>query len=85
MKTLKIEFDNETVFENFCSWLCNHGEDDYWDWMSECELNEEGDITVIDFRYHGIEDETKATNDPTRYGTFMCDDTIRTTCGRLKK
>lgn len=81
---LKIEFDSQDALENFASWLCGSGEQQYWQWM-ECQEEEEenGNITALEFHYHGPEDETKAKNDPKRYGKFMCDNTIRTTCGRL--
>lgn len=80
---LTIEFDNQEALEHFASWLCGAGEQDYWQWM-ECREDEEGgNITAFQFHYHGPEDETKAQNDPSRYGEFMCDNTIRTTCGRI--
>jgi len=83
--TLKIEFANEDAMMQFASWLCGSGEQHYWDWMRYREDEDEGDITAVEFHYHGVEDETKAQNDAARYGEFMCDDTIRTTCGRLTK
>ena len=46
---------------------------------------EGGDITAIEFHYHGIEDEAKAKTDSARYGEFLCDNTIRTTIGRLDR
>lgn len=81
---ITIEFDNPEAAEHFASWLCGGGEQDYWHWM-ECreEDEEEGDITALEFHYHGPEDETKARDDAARYGEFMCDNTIRTTCGRM--
>lgn len=85
MKTLKIEFANEQAFKHFVIWMTESGEQQYWNWMEAVEEDEEGDVTVIDFSYHGPEDETKAESDPARYGEFMCDDTIRTECGRLSK
>jgi hypothetical protein len=52
----------------------------------ECrEEDEAGDITATGFGYHGEEDETYAEDETERYGEFMCDNTIRTTCGRLDK
>lgn len=83
--TLKIVFANEEVAMHFASWLCGSGEQQYWRWMEYREEEEDGDITAIDFEYHGPEDKTKAKTDPTRYGEFMCDNTIRTTVGRLDK
>jgi hypothetical protein len=49
------------------------------------EEEENDDITVVKFHYHGPEDVSKELTDPTRYGEFMCDNTIRTTLGRLTK
>jgi hypothetical protein len=83
--TLKIEFDNEEAMLGFASWLCESGEQSYWNWMECREQDEDGDITAVQFHYHGVEDETKAQNDPARYGEFMCDNIIRTTCGRLNR
>ena len=82
---LVIEFTNEEAAKHFASWLCESGEQNYWDWMECREQEENGDITAVSFHYHGIEDETKKKTDPKRYGEFMNDNTIRTTCGRLKK
>jgi len=53
--------------------------------MKYRESEESGDITALRFHYHGPEDKTKAKSDPSRYGEFMCDNTIRTTVGRLDK
>jgi len=85
MKKLTIEFDNQEALDNFASWLCNSGEQHYWNYMEVSESENDGDITVTSFHYHGPEDETKEKNDPSRYGKFMCDNIIRTTIGRLDK
>jgi hypothetical protein len=82
---ITIEFSNPKAAEHFASWLCGAGEQDYWQWMEAREEDEDGDITAIEFRYHGPEDETKSKTDSTRYGKFMCDNSIRTTCSRLDK
>jgi hypothetical protein len=83
---LTIEFDNQEALLHFAGWLCNSGEQEYWQNQEYREADEEeGDITAIEFHYHGPEDETKAKTDKARYGKFMCDNTIRTTCGRLDK
>jgi len=82
---LKIEFDNQKILEHFAIWLCEAGEQDYFNWMEFRESEEEGDITVIEFNYHGPEDESKAKDDPERYGEFLCDNTIRTVVGRLDR
>ena len=82
---IKIEFDNAKIAEHFASWLCESGEQQYWDWMEYREQEESGDITATSFHYHGVEDETKAEDDESRYGDFMCDNTIRTKSGRLDR
>jgi hypothetical protein len=84
---LQIKFANEAAAEHFAHWLCGSGEQQYWDWMEYREEDEDGDITAthFHFHYHGEEDETKAQTDPKRYGEFMCDNIIRTTCSRLDK
>ena len=82
---LQMKFANEAAAAHFALWLCEAGEQDYWQWMECREQEEEGDITATKFHYHGEEDETKARDDAARYGEFMCDNIIRTTCGRLDK
>lgn len=79
---LTIEFDNPEALKHFALWLCESGEQGYWEWMEYREEEQPGPITATKFHYHGVEDPTKAQTDPTRYGTFLGDDTIRTTCGR---
>jgi hypothetical protein len=37
--------------KHFTTWLCESGEQLYWDWMSEREVEEDGDITVLNFEY----------------------------------
>lgn len=85
MKTLKIEFASQKALRHFALWLCESGEQEYWQWMETRETEEDGNITAVELDYHGPEDETKSKDDPERYGEFMCDDTIRTKCGRLDK
>lgn len=82
---LKIKFDNEEAALHFAEWLCNSGEQEYWSYMECRELEDDGNITAVNFHYHGEEDETKDESDPNRYGEFMCDNTIRTTVGRLNR
>lgn len=81
--TIQIKFANKKAAHNFASWLCEMGEQDYWEWMKYREEEEKGDITAVIFGYHGLEDKTKSKKDPARYGKFMCDNIIRTTVGRL--
>ena len=85
---LIFEFDNEDALRHFALWLCESGEQSYWDYMRYREEDEEdGNITAVSFEYHGKEDKTKTKtkkkSDPERYGEFLCDNTIRTVCGRM--
>jgi hypothetical protein len=82
---ISIKFANKKAAMYFVSWLCESGEQQYWDWQEYREEEEEGDITATEFHYHGEEDQTKAQTDPKRYGKFMCDNIIRTTVGRLNR
>ena len=68
---ITIRFSNPEAAEHFASWLCEAGEQDYWNWMEYREEDDDGDITAIDFDYHG------------ESGKFMSDNIIRTECGRL--
>ena len=72
---IKIEFDNPEAAKHFASWLCEQGEQDYWNWMEYREQEEDGDITALRFNYHGPKQKNK----------FMADNTIRTECGRMDK
>lgn len=83
--TLLIQFANQKAAMQFASWLCESGEQSYWEWMRYREDEEEGNITATEFHYHGVEDESKEKTDSTRYKKFMSDNIIRTTCGRLSK
>lgn len=82
---LVIKFPNDEATRHFALWLCESGEQSYWDWMKYRENEDNGDITATNFHYHGEEDETKEETDPARYNEFMCDNTIRTTVGRLNR
>lgn len=70
---ITIRFDNPKVAEHFADWLCNIGEQDYWQSMEYREREEDGDITAVSFNYWG----------KTGRGKFMCDNIIRTEAGRL--
>jgi len=74
--TIQIKFANKEAAKYFAEWLCGAGEQDYWNWMECREEDEDGNITVIDFNYHGKDKENPK---------FMVDNIIRTTCGRLNK
>jgi TusA-related sulfurtransferase len=71
--TLKIKFANKKAAMGFASWLCEMGEQEYWEYQKYREEEEEGDITAVIFDYHG----------PKNNGKFMRDNIIRTTVGRL--
>lgn len=53
MKDIIIKFDNEEAAEHFITWLCEAGEQDYWQWMEHREDEEDGNITALEFDYHG--------------------------------
>ena len=76
---IKIEFDNPAAAKHFATWLCESGEQDYWQWMEYREQEAEGPITARIFDYHN----TKVVNGKEKYGKFMADMTIRTRCGRM--
>ena len=82
--TLKIDFDNEEVARHFGLWLCEAGEQDYWEWMKYREQEENGNITAINFHYSSPLDESFPANDKRRYkkAKFLNNLTIDTTCGR---
>jgi hypothetical protein len=69
MPVLKINFENQKALTHFATWMCESGEQAYWDWMRIREEDEEGDITVLNFDYF---------ND----GEFMEKNVITTKCGR---
>ena len=48
---VKFVFDNVKAAKHFVSWLCESGEQDYWNYMEYREEEEKGNITVIDFDY----------------------------------
>lgn len=75
---LVIEFDNEEALKAFGGWLCGSGEQQYWDWMEFREAEEDGPITAVSFHYH-----TPGTKGDIH--SFLADNTIRTTCGRLSE
>ena len=82
-KDLTIKFDSEEAARHFALWLCESGEQEYWEWMRVRESEEPGDITAVSFGYHGEEDESLPDDDPKRYGEFLCDGIIRTKLGRV--
>ena len=52
--TVVIDLGSPEAATHFARWLCGQGEQDYWMWMEERELDDEdtgGNITAIDFKY----------------------------------
>jgi hypothetical protein len=49
---LTFVFGNEKTLNHFKSWLCEQGEQEYWDWMEYREQEEKGNITALEFDYH---------------------------------
>ena len=78
--TIKIEFDNPEAAQHFATWLCESGEQQYWNWMEGREEEEEGPITATSFDYHNTQVDEHGEK---VYGEFMEDWTIKTKCGRL--
>ncbi len=48
---LVFEFASPEAAAHFKSWLCESGEQDYWNWMEVREEEEDSDITGCDFDY----------------------------------
>jgi len=53
---MKLKFECKTkeeraAAEHFISWLCGQGEQDYWQWMETREGEEDGNITITNFKY----------------------------------
>lgn len=82
---LTFEFDNEEAARHFALWLCEAGEQDYWEWMKHREGEESGVVTATQFHYHHPVDDQYPPNDARRFkdAKFLGDMTVRTTCGRL--
>lgn len=71
MTTLKINFANPEAAHHFALWLCEAGEQDYWEWMRCQESEEDGEITAVSFDYFNNGKK------------FLQDFEINTNCGRL--
>lgn len=67
---LVMDFDNEDALKHFALWLCEAGEQDYWEWMKARELEQGGHITAVQFHYH-------------EGGSFIANNKITAECGRL--
>ena len=48
---VSINFANKKAADHFIIWLCEQGEQDYWNWMNYREEKEDGDITAVRFDY----------------------------------
>lgn len=50
---LTFDFKTKEAAEHFKSWLCESGEQEYWEWMRERESDLEDDemISVVEFDY----------------------------------
>jgi hypothetical protein len=49
---LIIKFQTAEAQNHFKLWLCESGEQSYWDWMRVREEEEDGNITAVRFDYH---------------------------------
>lgn len=70
MTKITIEFPNDKLSNSFAEWLCNSGEQQFMEAVQT-------DFPSLRFGYHGPENKQFPTDDPRRYGKFMCDNTIR--------
>lgn len=52
MTEVKIKFANKKAADHFLVWLCESGEQEYWQWMECRESDEKGNITALIFEYH---------------------------------
>lgn len=48
-ENLLFQFDSPGAADHFFTWFHESGEQHYWDWMSEREQEEDGDITGLRF------------------------------------
>ena len=62
MSIVKIHFENEEHAKNFVSWLCNSGEQMYFQ-----HLEDSGDPGVDEFHYHIPQNTEFPFNDSKRY------------------
>lgn len=57
---LTFVFSSPEAANHFKTWLCESGEQQYWEWMEYRESEEDGDITALDFDYWTGTDEIPA-------------------------
>ena len=50
--TVTFKFENEEAAHQFKLWLCESGEQSYWDWMTAREEEGTGSITGLTFNYY---------------------------------
>lgn len=48
---VKIKFSSRKAAEHFMKFLDGHGEQTYWDWMSEQEYSDSDSITAVRLNY----------------------------------
>jgi len=71
-RAVTIEFASPEAAEHFALWLCESGEQEYWEWMRlREEEDERADITAREFKYH--------------VGKRFQWARIRTVCGRISE
>lgn len=51
--TVKIRFHSQQAGDNFVSWLCESGEQEYWKYMECQDMEEAGEDGVVIFHYDG--------------------------------
>lgn len=49
--SLTLNFENHEALNHFWRWLCESGEQNYWEYMEYREQEEDGDITGLQFDY----------------------------------
>ena len=70
---LTIEFKDEEIALEFSKWLCNFGEQNYWEYIENARYQEPGiGIAYFDFHNTQVNEEGKKV-----YGPFMEDWVIR--------
>jgi hypothetical protein len=77
MTTLKIEFPNQERLNDFTSWLCNDGEQDYWQWQTYRQEEDAENLGPLVFVFHHPQDERYPQNNEKRYESAeFCKDNI---------
>lgn len=52
-KDLVIKFENDAAATAFAVWLCEQGEQYYWEWMERSEEDDScPNLTALSFNYH---------------------------------